>query len=40
MLMLINAFGQFVGLASSIAGDISYTLVDPRIRVGSGKISS
>ena len=40
MLMLINAFGQFVGLASSIAGDISYTLVDPRIRVGSGKIAS
>ena len=40
MLMLINAFGQFVGLTSSIVGDISYTLVDPRIRVGSGKIMS
>jgi len=40
MLMLINAFGQFVGLLSSIVGDISYTLFDPRIRVGSGKIMS
>lgn len=40
MLMLINAFGQFIGLTASIVGDISYTLVDPRIRVGSGKIMS
>ena len=40
MLMLINAFGQFVGLLSSIVGDVSYTLFDPRIRVGSGKIMS
>jgi peptide/nickel transport system permease protein/oligopeptide transport system permease protein len=39
MLMLITAFGQFIGLLSSIVGDISYTLFDPRIRVGSGKLS-
>jgi peptide/nickel transport system permease protein/oligopeptide transport system permease protein len=39
MLMLINAFGQLIGLASSIVGDISYTVFDPRIRVGSGKLS-
>lgn len=40
MLMLINAFGQLIGLASAIVGDISYTIFDPRIRVGSGKIAS
>lgn len=40
MLMLINAFGQLIGLASAIVGDISYTVFDPRIRVGSGKIAS
>lgn len=39
MLMLITAFGQFIGLLSSIVGDVSYTLFDPRIRVGSGKLS-
>jgi peptide/nickel transport system permease protein/oligopeptide transport system permease protein len=39
MLMLINAFGQFIGLTSSIVGDVSYTIFDPRIRVGSGKLS-
>jgi peptide/nickel transport system permease protein/oligopeptide transport system permease protein len=39
MLMLINAFGQFIGLTSAIVGDISYTIFDPRIRVGSGKLS-
>jgi peptide/nickel transport system permease protein/oligopeptide transport system permease protein len=39
MLMLITAFGQFIGLLSSIIGDISYTIFDPRIRVGSGKLS-
>jgi ABC-type dipeptide/oligopeptide/nickel transport system permease component len=39
MLMLINAFGQFIGLASAIVGDVSYTIFDPRIRVGSGKLS-
>jgi peptide/nickel transport system permease protein/oligopeptide transport system permease protein len=39
LLMLINVFGQFIGLLSGIVGDISYTLFDPRIRVGSGKLS-
>lgn len=39
MLMLINAFGQFIGLLSAIVADISYTIFDPRIRVGSGKLS-
>lgn len=39
MLMLINAFGQFIGLIASIVGDISYTIFDPRVRVGSGKLS-
>jgi peptide/nickel transport system permease protein/oligopeptide transport system permease protein len=39
MLMLITTFGQFIGLLSSIVGDVSYTLFDPRIRVGSGKLS-
>lgn len=39
MLMLINAFGQFIGLTAAIVGDISYTIFDPRIRVGSGKLS-
>lgn len=39
MLMLINAFGQFVGLLASIVGDVSYTVFDPRVRVGSGKLS-
>src|SRR5690606_13156807 len=36
MLMLINTFGQFIGLLSGIIGDVSYTLFDPRVRVGSG----
>ena len=38
MLMLVNTFGQFITLISGIIGDISYTLFDPRVRVGSGKI--
>lgn len=40
MLMLISAFTQFLSLISSIVADLSYTLFDPRIRVGSGKLSS
>ncbi|MBN2268763.1 MAG: ABC transporter permease [Acholeplasmataceae bacterium] len=40
LLMLINTFGQFLFLVSAIVGDLSYTLFDPRIRVGSGKIAS
>ncbi|MFA7106177.1 MAG: ABC transporter permease [Candidatus Izemoplasmatales bacterium] len=39
LLMLINTFGQFLFLLSAIVGDLSYTLFDPRIRVGSGKLS-
>lgn len=39
LLMLINTFGQFLFLVSAIVGDLSYTLFDPRIRVGSGKLS-
>lgn len=39
MLMLITTFGQFVALLSGIVGDLSYTLFDPRVRFGSGKIS-
>lgn len=39
LLMLITVFGLFVSLLSSIVGDISYSLIDPRVRVGSGKLS-
>ncbi|MDX1357722.1 MAG: ABC transporter permease [Clostridia bacterium] len=39
LLMLINAFGQFLTLVSAIVADLSYTLFDPRVRVGSGKLS-
>lgn len=39
LLMLINTFGQFITLVSAIIGDLSYTIFDPRIRVGSGKLS-
>jgi len=39
MLMLITTFLQFITLLSGIVGDISYTLFDPRVRVGSGKLS-
>lgn len=39
LLMLINTFGQFLVLVSAIIGDLSYTLIDPRVRVGSGKLS-
>ena len=39
LLMLINTFGQFLTLVSAIIGDLSYTLFDPRVRVGSGKLS-
>jgi len=39
LLMLINTFGQFITLVSAIIGDLSYTIFDPRVRVGSGKLS-
>ena len=39
LLMLINTFGQFLTLISAIIADLSYTLFDPRVRIGSGKLS-
>lgn len=39
LLMLVNTFTQFITLVAAIVNDISYTLFDPRIRVGSGKLS-
>ncbi|MCH4889701.1 ABC transporter permease [Acidaminobacter sp. JC074] len=39
LLMLINTFGQFLTLVSAIIADLSYTLFDPRVRFGSGKLS-
>lgn len=40
MIMMVTTFGQFLSLLTSIISDISYTLFDPRVRVGSGKIQS
>lgn len=39
MLMLITVFTQFLSLITSILADVSYTIFDPRVRFGSGKIS-
>lgn len=39
LIMLINVFSQFLTLISAIVADLSYTLFDPRVRVGSGKLS-
>lgn len=39
MLMLITTFSQFITLLSAIVGDLSYTLFDPRVRVGGRKIA-
>jgi peptide/nickel transport system permease protein/oligopeptide transport system permease protein len=39
LLMLINTFTQFLTLLSAIVSDISYTIFDPRVRFGSGKLS-
>lgn len=39
MLMLVTVFGQFIGLISGVIADVSMTIFDPRIRVGSGKLS-
>lgn len=39
-LLLLNlVFYEFIGLISSILADLSYTILDPRMRVGSGKLS-
>lgn len=35
--MMLSAFYTFVGLAAGIVVDISYGLIDPRIRMGGGK---
>jgi len=39
MLMLITVFTQFLTLLTAILADLSYTLFDPRIRIGGGKSS-
>lgn len=39
LLLLDMVFYEFIGLLSGILADLSYTLLDPRMRVGSGKIS-
>lgn len=39
LLMMNVAFYTIIGLTAAILADISYTIVDPRIRVGSGKRS-
>ena len=39
-MMLITTFSQFLTLLMSIVGDLSYTLFDPRVRVGGGKIAN
>ena len=39
LMMLITTFSQFLTLLMSIVGDLSYTLFDPRVRVGGGKIA-
>lgn len=39
LLLLNMAFYEFIGLLSSILADLSYTILDPRMRVGSGKIA-
>ncbi len=35
--MAMSVFYTFIGLASGIVNDISYGLIDPRIRMGSKK---
>lgn len=37
MLMLITVFNQFLTLLVGIISDLSYTLFDPRVRVGGGR---
>lgn len=39
MLMMVTTFSQFLSLLTSIVADLSYTLFDPRIRIGGGKSS-
>lgn len=37
MIMMLNIFYVFVGLTAAIIGDLSYGIIDPRIRMGAGK---
>ena len=37
LLMILMMFYTFIGLLAAILGDISYGLVDPRIRMGAGR---
>ena len=37
VLLLIVIFTNFLGFTLTILGELSYTLMDPRMRVGSGK---
>lgn len=37
VLLLNMVFYEFLGLTTSILADLSYTILDPRMRVGSGK---
>lgn len=39
LLLLNMIFYEFIGLLASIFADLSYTLMDPRMRIGSGKSS-
>lgn len=39
MLMMVTTFSQFLTLITSILSDLSYTLFDPRIRIGGGRSS-
>ncbi len=39
LLLLYMVFFEFIGLISGILADLSYTMLDPRMRVGSGKTS-
>lgn len=39
LLLLNMVFYEFLGLTASILADLSYTILDPRMRVGSGKLS-
>lgn len=37
LLLLNMVFYEFIGLTAAILADLSYTILDPRMRVGSGK---
>lgn len=37
MIMMLNVFYVSIGLLANIVGDLSYGVIDPRIRMGAGK---